>query len=253
MAAELTIQYIYNSTFTIDYLDYFIVIDYFDGKLELPKDEDKKIIFIVTHSHADHYTPDIFTYPGSENALYVLSNDVEAPDYKDKVTVISKSEEEMENKKKAYDTSRVYRTGPNERFDFGGITFHTFGSTDQGISIYFEIYNMFFFHAGDLNAWKWSSFSEEEQAQEVADFQREINKIKSHDIDIAFGVLDPRLEENAYIGPDILIKELEPRLFIPMHFRDDLAITERYAKDRKDNIKTQIQSFRSQYEQLIIR
>ncbi len=251
MERSLTIQYIYNSSFTIDYLDYFIVIDYYEGKLDLPKD--KKIIFIVTHSHADHYSPKIFTYPGSEEALYVLSNDVEAPDQKDNVTILSKSEEETEKKKMAYDSSRVYRTGPDEQFDFGGISFQTFGSTDRGISIYFEVHGINFLHAGDLNAWKWPSFSEEDQEKEIADFRKEIDKIKYYDVDIAFGVLDPRLEDNAYIGPDILLEEIQPKLFIPMHFREDFGITEKYAKDRKDNEQTRIQSFRSQYEQLIVR
>lgn len=245
----ITIQYIYNSTFTIEYKDYFIVIDYFKGDLVLPKD--KKIIFIVTHSHEDHYSPAIFTYPGAENALYVLSDDVEEMEHFDNVTVLSKTPKETENKKHAHG-NKVYRTHPDDKFEFGGLKFQTFGSTDKGISIYFTMHDVAFFHAGDLNAWKWPSFSKEEQQQEIDDYMKEINKIKKLPIDIGFGVVDGRLKENAFVGGDIYLKELKPQIFIPMHFRENFDVTKKFA-ERNTNPNIRVQAIESEGERILVR
>lgn len=251
MDKPITIQYIYNSSYTIDIQDYFIVIDYFRGDLVLPPN--KQILFIVTHSHADHYSPEIFTYPGAEKALYLLSDDVEALETVDNVTVLSQSIKETETRKMAYDPERVKRVGPNERFEFAGIHFRSFGSTDRGISILMEIDGISIFHSGDLHAWKWPSSTEEVQEKEVKDFLTELDKIKNFPIDIGFGLVDPRLEENAFVGPDLYLEILKPQIFIPLHFRENFEITRAFADRHSDNPDSRVQAIRAEQDRIIIR
>lgn len=223
MPSLINIQYLYNSGFTIEYNDHFIVIDYCEGDLELP--DDKQVVFIVTHAHSDHYNPAIFTWPGSENATYLVSNDVGETGMTDNIIHLSDSVEETEALKVLYDPARTLRVGPDEFHVWDGLHIQTFGSTDAGISILFELDQVMFFHAGDLNAWKWPNTSDQEQAEEEENFIRILEKVQEYPIDIGFGVVDPRLEENTFRGAELFLAHLHPQLFIPMHFREDTEIT----------------------------
>ena len=240
MPHTLTVQYLYSSGFTISYQDTFLVIDYWKGDLVLPTD--KKILFIVTHAHADHYNPAIFSLPGSEQALYVLSEDVEHVEEQGKILQLSNSPAQTRACKIAYDPRRTYRADADSEFTFGGLSFKTFPSTDQGFSVLFTLHDVNFFHAGDLNAWKWPSFSEAEQKREVRDYLRTLREVSVHPIDVGFGVVDPRLEENAMLGGAYFLKHLHPQIFFPMHFRDHPEITEefhaRYAGETSSVIQT---------------
>lgn len=250
MSSLITIQYLYNSGFTISYKDTFLVIDYWKGDLVLPTD--KKILFIVTHAHADHYNPAIFTMPGTENARYVLSNDVERIEKEGKCLVLSRSTAQTRIRKIVYDPQRTHRIGPNAVFRFGDIDFHTYGSTDQGISVLFTLHSVNFFHAGDLNAWKWPSFTEAEQKQEVRDYLRILEEVSLNPIDIGFGVLDPRLGENAMLGPSYYLKRLHPQIFIPMHFRDEPEISNAFYNRYQDHTESRIQTIQKSGDKIIV-
>ncbi len=225
MPVAIKVKYLYNSGFAIDFDKYYIVLDYEKGKLDLPKD--KKIIFVVSHSHADHYNPAIFSMPGSEKASYVISDDVESCNvYGDgKFIKLTDSAAETERKKIIYNPKRCFRAKPDMNFEFAGLDWNTFKSTDLGISTLFSVNGVSFFHAGDLTAWKWPNTPIQEQKKEVADYEAILDDIANYPVDIAFAPLDPRLMENAYLGSIMLIKKLNPQLFIPMHFRETPQIT----------------------------
>lgn len=240
--STISIQYIYNSGYTIDTGSTFVVIDYWKGDLILPKN--RTIVFIVTHGHEDHYNPAIFSMEGAEDAYYILSDDIAPPRLNEKVILLGAPGTSREAVRKLYDTKHVYRTHPGDSFRFAGLECEAFGSTDLGISIYFELEGIAYFHSGDLNAWKWASFSPEDQKKEVEDFKAVLDKIRDLPVDIAFGVVDPRLGDNAFLGPDLLIDALHPQLFLPMHFRGEPGITARYVLHRIDDDLTQVQEIR---------
>lgn len=223
MSEIIKIQYVYNSCFTIDYRDCFIIIDYAEGALSIPPN--RKVLFLVTHGHADHYTPDIFRLPGSERAFYILSDDIRPPRLRDNILLLSRSEEDTEQFKRIYDPSRVRRTHPGDHFFVEGIPFRIFGSTDLGTSIHFQLGEVSFFHSGDLNAWKWAEFTPQEQQKEVDDYVRILEQIRPYPIDVGFGVVDPRLGAEAMLGPHLYLDLLQPQIFIPMHFREHPEIT----------------------------
>lgn len=251
MPISIKIKYLYNSGFTIEFDDYFIVVDYFKGELVLPKH--RKIIFVVTHSHSDHYNPNIFTMKGAERAHYVISYDVEPIERKGKFFTVSKSFAETERKKVAYDKERTYRVVPWKTFEFAGIEWKAFPSTDQGICILFNIMGVGFFHAGDLNAWKWPDTPIEEQEMEVKNYAEILSHVSQYVVDIAFGPLDPRLKENAYLGPTMLIEKLRPQMFIPMHFREDTAITKRFKDFYQIKSRTFISSLEAPGQEILVR
>lgn len=250
MSQTLTIQYLYNSGFTIDYQDTFLVIDYWKGDLVLPKD--KKILFIVTHAHADHYNPAIFSLPGTENALYLLSEDVERMTEQGKILHLSENPAQTRVRKIVYDPSRTRRIAPLEQDCFGGLSIRTFPSTDQGMAILFTLHDVNFFHAGDLNAWKWPASPEVEQKREVRDYLQILRQVSVHPIDVGFGVVDPRLEENAMLGGSYYLKYLHPQIFFPMHFREHPQITEAFRARFSGETGTVIQAIHKPGERFVI-
>ncbi|MCI6660701.1 MAG: hypothetical protein MSC57_07355 [Peptoniphilaceae bacterium] len=248
---EIAIRYLFNSGFSIETESLFLVIDYEKGPLTLPRD--KEIYFIVTHAHKDHYNPDIFSLPHTESAKYILSDDVEAPAENGKVLQMSDSIEQTARRKIVFNRKRSLRVSPGQSGIFGSLSYHTFGSTDRGISILLEICGLFFFHAGDLNAWKWPEFSLEEQQKEVAMYKRVLQEVAAYPVDISFCALDGRLGKNAFLGPEMQIDILSPQLFLPMHFRENTEITRLFQKYKQPNTSTVIQTIDAPGQRFLIR
>lgn len=114
---------------------------------------------------------------------------------------------------------------PYESLNIHDITINSFGSTDLGLSFLVKVDGKTIFFAGDLNWWHWDDDSEDEKLRMEKAFKNEISKVKGDSIDIAFFPVDPRLKENFYIGGEYFIKELSPKVFIPMHFGDNFDTT----------------------------
>lgn len=191
----LKIEYIYNSSWHIETDHYQFLIDYYRGEVNLVPD--KPCVFIVTHDHEDHFNPVIFEMDRGED-IYLLSWDTE----------IQHQE-------------RRYILQPHEHFSIGDISIKTCGSTDAGISIFFEVDSHRILHAGDLNLWIWPEDTEEERINMKASFEEEVNCFKDKTVDVAFFPVDSRLQERALGGVPYFVDTLKPKHFIPMHFRED--------------------------------
>jgi L-ascorbate metabolism protein UlaG (beta-lactamase superfamily) len=82
-------------------------------------------------------------------------------------------------------------------------------------------------------------------------FKAEIGKIKQHNIDIAFFPVDARLMESYALGGEYFLKEIKPKYFIPMHFREDYYITKEFS-DRNKNNSAKVFEISSRGEEIII-
>ena len=206
----MKIEYIYHSGFSLETENYFLVFDYYRGEIEL---KDKPTYVFCTHDHPDHFNPEIFNWAkGKSNILYILSSDIE-------------------------NTPPVKATfiDPYEEFIINDLHIKTFGSTDKGVSFLIQVDKKNIFFAGDLNWWHWKDNTDAEKYQEEKDFKAEINKIKGNNIDLAFFPVDPRLEEYYYLGGDYFINEIQPKVFIPIHFGDNFEITKKFINKMKDS------------------
>lgn len=247
----ITITYLYNSGFSMDFPDRFLVVDYIEGPLNLPKD--KPVTFIVTHAHADHYTPRIFTMKGAEEATYVLSTDVEESFSDGKFIELAKTVEETRRKKIIYNPDRTLRLSPGDSENFQGIQWTAFDSTDQGISLLFEVGGISYFHAGDLNAWKWPDWPKADQEVEVRDFLEVLDEVENYPVDVLFSPLDPRLGENAMLGPWTMVQRLKPQMYIPMHFREEMEITKAFKEGYQDKTRTFLTVINKEGQRMLIR
>lgn len=206
----MKIEYIYHSGFSLETENYFLVFDYYRGDIEL---KDKPTYVFCTHDHPDHFNPEIFNWAkGKSNILYILSSDIE-------------------------NTPPVKATfiDPYEEFIINDLHIKTFGSTDKGVSFLIQVDKKNIFFAGDLNWWHWKDNTDAEKYQEEKDFKAEINKIKGNNIDLAFFPVDPRLEEYYYLGGDYFINEIQPKVFVPIHFGDNYEITKKFINKMKDS------------------
>ena len=193
---NVKIEYIFNSGFTVETENYFLVFDYYKGNINL---SDKKTIVFVSHGHEDHYNPDIFNFKDNIQ--------------KDK---------------------NIYFVQPDSRLEVDDLDIQVFGSTDLGVSYLVSLDGLNIFHAGDLNWWYWEDDSLEEKESMEKDFKKEIAKLEGVNIDISFFPVDPRLKDAYSMGGEFFIKKLSPAYFIPMHFGDNFNATTRFIHKMKD-------------------
>jgi L-ascorbate metabolism protein UlaG (beta-lactamase superfamily) len=219
----MKIYYVYHSCFIIETESSFLIFDYFNNKSNPDQDFDfnqlinnifnsqKPLYVFSSHDHHDHFNSDILSWcKEKENTYYILSNDI-----------------------KLYNSiDKVYRVSKNEEYSLNNLKINTFGSTDEGISFLINIDNLNIFHAGDLNWWKWMDDSPEEEKEMESAFKNIIKDILIKDIiiDIAFFPVDKRLENNYLCGGQYFIENLNPKIFIPMHFWENFNVTSEFKK-----------------------
>lgn len=218
--SDVKINYLYNSGFVVETESALLIFDYYlDDAIEKDKyiqngyigakdlDINKKILVFCSHSHFDHFNPIIFTWKQFNSDIdYVLSSDI-----------------------KSKNDSNIHYISPHEKICIGNVQINTFGSTDLGVSFHVLVDGVSIFHAGDLNWWDWYDETKENNLKMENAFKNKISKIKAEKIDIAFFPVDPRLMESYYLGGEYFIKEVNPKLFIPMHFGNNFEITDKFA------------------------
>lgn len=217
------VTYLFHSGFIVETKEHFLIFDYFRDTCKKSKykdcgqirsediPENKKVIIFVSHGHCDHFDREIFSFD-KPNVSYVLFEDV-APQRS---------------------ASNIYRFTPYQQKKIGDVVVRSYGSTDEGLSFLIEIEGMKIFHAGDLNWWHWEGETEEERAYAKRFFEQEMSKINEVAPDIAFFPVDPRLENAYYYGGEYFIRQVKPKVFIPMHFQDSYNVTNQFKEHMGD-------------------
>lgn len=205
------IEYIFHSGFTVETEKHFLVFDYYKGDLQLG---DKKTYIFSTHGHEDHFNPSILDFDG--DIKYIFSDDIEIESERD-ISFM-----------KAYKDIKI-----------DDIEIKTYSSTDLGVSFLVRVDGVSIFHAGDLNWWYWNNDSQKEKDSMEYLFKKKIERMDDERIDIAFFPVDPRLEENYYMGGKYFIDEISPKYFFPMHFGDNYSKNEMFIHKMEDS-KTEI-------------
>lgn len=219
----LKITYLHHSGFAVE-MDRMMLL--FDVISDLPEEvthTGKPMIFFVTHGHHDHYDPEIFKYRKLGVPIrYIISDDIDVP-YADDITMISQDERLV-----------LRLTARTE------MTIRSFGSTDRGISLSVHAEHKLFFYSGDLNWWDWDTRKRPhiDPNAEERDYKHEIDKIRRslhRSPDVAFVPVDPRLDDGELKAALWFIKELHPKVLVPMHFWDDFDVIHRLKKATHDS------------------
>jgi L-ascorbate metabolism protein UlaG (beta-lactamase superfamily) len=150
----------------------------------------ESVFVIVSHSHGDHFHPDIFSWEKQiKDITYILSYDVPNPP----------------------ENALIMR--PGETIQVDDITIEAYSSTDAGVacSIFYNGLHIYF--SGDNAFWNWDGDLDDDIYIRIA--LKQISKAQP--IDIAFQVCDPRLDGMKDGGVHIFAAYFKPKLLVPIH------------------------------------
>lgn len=217
----MRITYLGHSGFLAETKEHYLLFDYYTGKLPVFSLE-KKLTVFVSHSHQDHYNKEIFALQNGLHITYVLSGDIR----RKRIEELVHRENELLSVK-AHETYRLYGDQ---------MAIETLRSTDIGVAYLVTLSEegrtYHFYHAGDLNLWKWAEESKAHNNNMEANFRREMELIRGRHFDAAFVPLDPRQEDFAFGGMDLFLETADADAVFPMHFWKQPEIIRAYLKAR---------------------
>lgn len=220
----MNIYYIYHSCFVVEDSEYILIFDYYKTPRkknalinieDFVMEMDKKVIVFSSHIHADHFNSEILKWQEKNlQVSYVLSSDIK-----------------LKTKPERY-----YMVSEGDEIKVEGLDIKMYGSTDSGVSFWIKMRDKVIFHAGDLNWWYWEDDTKEEEEFMKNSFQKIIEDIKENNekINIAFFPVDPRLEDNTFLGGKYFVQELQPENIIPMHFGKNYNVTKEFCNGLKE-------------------
>ncbi len=218
---RMKITYLGHSGFLVETKEHYLLFDYYTGKLPVFLPE-KKLTVFVSHSHQDHYNKEIYALWHDGNVTYVLSKDIRR-----------KQAEELVGRKDKLLFVKAHETYSLEE---SVVIIETLRSTDAGVAYVVTVSEgtekYRFYHAGDLNLWKWAEETKAHNNNMEANFRREMERIKGRYFDAAFVPLDPRQEEFAFGGMDLFLETAEAKVVFPMHFWKHPEIIRAYLNKR---------------------
>lgn len=225
---ELT--YIYHSGYMIESDRFVIIIDYYkDSQTEggvvhkKLQTTSKKIYIMCTHSHYDHFNPEILIWKQNRpDIVYIFSKDV------------------LEHKMVA-ENDVVYL----DKFDVyedDMLSLKVFGSTDLGISFLIRAEGKTIFHAGDLNNWHWNEEASDTEIREAeAFYETELQLLADEvqHVNLAMFPIDPRLGKDYMKGAEQFVEKIKTDIFAPMHFGESYkkaAAFKAYCEDHSSKL-----------------
>ena len=205
----MRITYLDHSGYVVEYEDTVLIFDYYFGELPV-FDQQKKIYVFSSHGHLDHFVEQIFDWEKHYPQItYILSDDIEA----------------------AGPEGKTISIGAHQTLHTGEIEIQTLRSTDEGVAFLIHLKDKVIYHAGDLHWWHW-----EEEGTEYNDamrdaYQQEIDCMEGLHVDVAFVVLDPRLEDAYYWGLDYYMRHTDTDHVFPMHMWEEYQIYDRLMEE----------------------
>jgi L-ascorbate metabolism protein UlaG (beta-lactamase superfamily) len=207
------VWYLYHSGVAVQTCRHFLIFDYWrdtpkgkgteSGVIDPAALRESDVVVFVSHSHGDHFNREIFKWRKDMPRLrFILSDDI-AP------------------------AEDAILMGPNDTLAQPDLTVHTLLSNDQGVAFVVEVDDLRIYHVGDLNWWHWEGEPEDENDKMAADYKAQIALLTGKPLDLAFVPVDPRLEEQYAWGIDHLMRTVEVRHVVPIHFSGDPAVVQR--------------------------
>lgn len=195
----MKIIYIQHSSFFVELEHVTMLFDYTEGRLpEFPKD--KPLLVFASHRHGDHYSEKVFEFMKiHENIQFILSDDI---------WVKSQPKEILE---------KLISMKPGDVWEDRQVRVQTYRSTDEGVAFLIQTEGKTIYHGGDLNNWRWEGEPDSWNDSMAGKYSQEVDKLAGRTIDAAFLPLDPRQEEDFYLGFDEFMRKVSVTHAFPMH------------------------------------
>ena len=215
---KITVDYLGHSGFLVETQTALLLFDYYKGPLKLAAERadqtGKPMYVFASHVHGDHFNPEIFSLEAEGRKItYVLAFDIRG------------------NKKiPGKVAGEIHYLDADQTVEIAGLgTVETLKSTDEGVAFFItDTSGNVIYHAGDLHWWDWEGEDQEWLDGVEALYKQEIGRIAGRKIDLAFVVLDDRLEQNYAEGMTYFLQQCEAEMVFPMHFWEDRTVIRQY-------------------------
>lgn len=206
MSEKVFVNYIYDSCYSIEYGDYFLVFDYARGLLDIP--ENKNIIFFASNKEKDSYTEEIFNLVGLDSLNYILNKNIADLKYDGNIIYLNKDKLKMKNLKKLYSKDNVHFMSADSRLilDFSDQDLKVSAFSIDGFSLGFliEIDYLVIFYGGSINLDK----------IDLDDYLDLLDELSSAKPDMVFLPIS-KLNKTSLSHLDKLINDADSQLFFP--------------------------------------
>ena len=222
MLEEIKVTYIFDSCYTIELGEFFLIINYSKGSLNIP--EDKKIIFLATSKDKRYYTSEIFNLKSLKSVNYIINKDIADLKYEDNIIYIDKESLGVERLKILYKMENVDLIEDELDYiieiDDKEIEIKTFDFGDDGIGIYLIIDSIGIFYGGNLNL---NTASKEHMDLLIDDLLDEL-------VDFAFIPIKP-LDKDFFV--DDFIRTIKPQIVFPTQIGNEEMLSTKFASMHK--------------------
>lgn len=206
MSEKVFVNYIYDSCYSIEYGDYFLVFDYARGLLDIP--ENKNIIFFASNKEKDSYTEEIFNLVGLDSLNYILNKNIADLKYDGNIIYLNKDKLKMKNLKKLYSKDNVHFMSADSRLilDFSDQDLKVSAFSIGGFSLGFliEIDDLVIFYGGSIDLDK----------IDFDDYIDLLDELSSAKPDMVFLPIT-KLNKTSLSHLDKLINDADSQLFFP--------------------------------------
>lgn len=206
MDRKVFINYIYDSSYSIEFGDYLLVFDYAKGILDLS--ESKNIIFFVSSKNSDHFTSEIFNIPELKSVKYIINSDLMSLKKDNNIIYLNKDQLSMRDLKKIYRSNQVTILGPGEDInveineDHLGI--RTIGFDKKSLGYLIDIGPLRIFYGGALDFDKVEGYA----------FENLIYELREEEADIIFLPIDQESKKSSRYY-DRIFGEIDSQIFFP--------------------------------------
>lgn len=202
----MKVTHLYHSGCLVELEHHLLLFDYYQGKLNL--NPNKPLYVFVSHSHYDHYNPEIFKL-NHPHITYILSDSLPQQ-------------------------NQAYYIDVHQMNQIDDLSIQTLLSTDEGCAFLIQVENQTIYHAGDLNWWHWAGEPEVDNEYQRITYQQEINSIQKP-IDLACIVVDIRQEKDYLLGLSYFLNHVPCRYILPIHYFGHYETTTLLFQEAIDN------------------
>jgi L-ascorbate metabolism protein UlaG (beta-lactamase superfamily) len=214
---SIKVWYLYHSGFAVLTEGHFLIFDYWrdkpkgagleSGVIDPAALRDMDVVVFASHSHGDHFNSGVLKWRADIPKLrFVFSDDIRR-------------------------SEGAHMIGPGETLAQPDMAVQALASNDEGVAFIVDVDGQRLFHAGDLNWWHWEGEPDDYNEGMAATYKAEIGRLAGKPVDIAFVPVDPRLEKQYAWSIDHLMRTVDVRYAVPMHFGDDPSVVGRLLKD----------------------
>ncbi len=211
MSEKVFVNYIYDSCYTIDYGDFFLVFDYAKGLLDIP--ESKNIIFFATNKAEDSYTEEIFNLTELNSLNYILNKNIADLKYEGNIIYLNKDKLKMKDLKNLYGKDNVHFMGHNIRtclsFSDQDVIIWAISVDGSSLAYLIEIDSLVIFYGGSIDF-------DKIDVEAYLDLLDELNEEKP---DIIFLPIT-NLNKTTFAHLDKLINDSDSQIFFPTKIGD---------------------------------